>query len=121
MGTMVIVNRNSVERLDELREQQSKADFLECAHDEQLGLSKEDYLLMMSVTQSVKLVDSHYSIGLPLRRNDVEMPHNRKVDERQALNLRRRFDKDSAFFLIIQTSLAISVHEAMLKRSQLRI
>lgn len=93
----ITVNRIPVTRLDKLWEQQTKADFPECAQDEQLGLSREDHHFMESVTESAKLVYGHYSIGLPLRRNDVKMPNNRKVAEKQALNLKRRFNKDSVF------------------------
>lgn len=40
MQQHIAVNRISVARLDKLWEQQAKADFLECAQEEQLGLSE---------------------------------------------------------------------------------
>lgn len=93
----VTVNRISVVRLEELWEQQIKADFPECAQDEQLGMSKEDRYFMESVTKSATLVDGHYSVGLPLRRDDVKMPNNKTVAEQRALNLKRRFNRDRLF------------------------
>ncbi|XP_034530056.1 uncharacterized protein LOC117805434 [Notolabrus celidotus] len=92
----VTVNRISVAKLDELWEQQTKTDFPECAQDEQLGLSREDRHFMESVSESARLVDGHYSIGLPLKQGDLKMPNNRKVAEQRALSLKRRFNKDSA-------------------------
>lgn len=57
MQQHVTVNRISVAKLDELWEQQTKADFSECAQDEQLGLSTEDRHFMESVTKSTILVN----------------------------------------------------------------
>ena len=97
MQQQVTVNRISVARLEELWEQQTKADFPECAQDEQFGLSKEDHHFMESVTKSATLVNGHYSIGLPLRQVDVKMPNNKMVAEQRALNLKRKFNRDSSF------------------------
>ncbi len=91
------VNRISVSRLEELWEQQTKADFPECVQDEQLGLSKEDHHFMKLVTKSATLVDGHYSVGLPFRQDDVKMPNNKMVAEQRALSLKRRFIRDSSF------------------------
>lgn len=93
----VTVNRISVARLDDLWKQQLKADFPECSQDEQIGLSREDGRFMEYVTKSAKLIDGHYSIDLPLRKRDVNMPNNRRVAEQRALSLKRRFDKDASF------------------------
>lgn len=92
------VNRISVVNLDELWQQQFKIDFPECCHDERPGLSREDQRFMELVSQSAKLVDGHYQVALPLRKSKVNMPNNRKVAEQHALNLQRRFKKDSSFW-----------------------
>ncbi|KAL0152844.1 hypothetical protein M9458_051849, partial [Cirrhinus mrigala] len=93
----VTVNRISVSRLDELWKQQFRTDFPETAQDELVAMSKEDIQFMDMVSQSVKLRDGHYCIGLPLRRKDVVLPNNLIVAEQRALNLQRKFWKDSAF------------------------
>lgn len=77
--------------------QQTKADFPECAQDEQLGLSKEDCHFMEMVTRSAMLVDGHYSVGLSLRQDDLRMPNNKTIAEQQALSLKRRFNRDNVF------------------------
>lgn len=93
----VTVNRISVARLDELWEKQLKVDFPETQKDEQLGLSKEDERFMESVSESVKLVDGHYSIGLPVRQRYLNMPNNKSVAEQRALSLKKRLTKNLSF------------------------
>lgn len=44
-------------------------------------MSKEDQLFMDRVSESAKLVNGHYSIGLPLKNKDVKIPKNRAVAE----------------------------------------
>lgn len=61
-------------------------DFPENAQGEHLEMSKEDQLFMDRVSESAKLVDGNYSIGLPLKNKDVKMPNNSAVAEQQALN-----------------------------------
>lgn len=91
-----VVNRISVVKLDEVWEQQFKSDFPECIRDEHEP-SKEDDQFMELVTKSCKLVNGHYSIGLPFRTSQIRMPDNRSVAEQRTLNLKRRFKKDSVF------------------------
>ncbi|KAK0132610.1 Zinc finger MYM-type protein 1 [Merluccius polli] len=91
------VNRISVLNLEELWQQQFRTDFPECGHDEQPGQSREDQRFMKLVQDSAKLVDGHYQVALPLRKSCVNMPNNRKVAEQRALNLKRRFKRDSLF------------------------
>ena len=91
------VNRVSVVCLDELWQQQFKADFPECSMDEQIGMSREDQKFMELVTNSAKQVNGHYQINLPLRKRDVSMPNNKKIIEQRALHLKKRLQKDSSF------------------------
>lgn len=62
---------------------------------------------MRSVDKSAKLVDGHYSIGLPLRREDVKMPNNKMVAEQHAMSLKRRFNRDWWLVLTTPTSQAM--------------
>ncbi len=91
------VNKISVSKLDELWKQQFKTDFPENALDEMVGMSKEDNQFMDLVSQSIKLIDGHYCIDLPLKKKDMVLPNNRIVAEQRAVNLQRKFRKDSAF------------------------
>lgn len=52
---------------------------------------------MNLVNKSATLVDGYYSVGLPLRQDDVKLPNNRTVAEQRALSLKRRFNRDSSF------------------------
>ncbi len=49
------------------------------------------------VDRSVKLVDGHYSIALPLKDRNFSMPNNRTIAEQCVLNLKRRFVREPSF------------------------
>ena len=85
---VVTANRISVVEIKELLKQQVKLDFPEHQHKERLEMSREDHKFMESVSNSVKLVDGHYSIGLPLKEKGLDFPNNRRVAEQRALNLK---------------------------------
>lgn len=89
------VNRVSVVNLDDLWQQQFNTDFPECSMDEQPSMSRGDQRFMELVTNSVKQVDGHFQINLPLRKGDVNMPNNKKIVEQRALYLKKRLQKDS--------------------------
>lgn len=93
----VTVNRIPVVKLEDMWQQQFKMDFPECKNEEQIGYSKEDQKCMDMVSNSARLVDGHYEIGLPLREN-INMPNNRKVVEQRASHLKKRFQRCSTFF-----------------------
>lgn len=95
---IVMANRISVVKLEELIQQQIKQDFPEHQKEERLEMSQEDRMFMESVSTSIKLVNGHYSIGLPLRRGDAQFPNNRCVAEQRTLNLKRKFVKNSKFY-----------------------
>ena len=121
----VLTNRISVARLEELWTQQFKYDFPEKDEGEQLEMSKEDQLFMERVTQSAKLIDGHYSIGLPLKNTNLKMPNNRTVAEQRALNMKKKLQRDPSFkedyvkFMndVINKSYAVKVPDKELNRS----
>ena len=53
-------------------------------------MSQKDVLLMKSVTETIKKVNGHYSIGMPLRDKNVVMPKNKCDAEHRASNLKRQ-------------------------------
>lgn len=75
--------------------------------------------------KSVKLVDGHYTIALPLKDRHFSMPNNRIVAEQRILNLKRRFirepsiHKDYIAFMndLIASGFAERVPETDLERS----
>lgn len=93
----ISVNRISAVTLDELWTQQFKTDFPESSQDEQPGLSREDRRFLEMADKTVKLVDGHYSVALPLRDRKFSMPNNRKIAEQRTFNLKRRFSRDKSF------------------------
>ena len=52
---------------------------------------------MKSVTETIKKVNGHYSIWMPLRDKNVVMPYNKCVAEQRASNLKRKLAKYSSF------------------------
>ncbi|XP_077073702.1 uncharacterized protein LOC143724510 [Siphateles boraxobius] len=121
----VQMNRISVARLEDLWTQQFKYDFPENAQGEQLEMSKEDQLFMDRVSKSAKLVNGHYSVGLPLKNKDVKMPNNRAMIEQRALNMKKKLQKNQTFkedyvsFMneVIKKGYAVKVPDEELKRS----
>ncbi|XP_022595647.1 WD repeat-containing protein 17-like, partial [Seriola dumerili] len=93
----ITVNRVAVVNLDDLWQQQFKNDFPESSIEEQPGMSREDQRFLEFVNNTVKQVEEHYQIALPLRNRDVSMPNNRRVVEQRLCYLKRRFQKDSIF------------------------
>ncbi|KAK2879287.1 hypothetical protein Q8A73_007303, partial [Channa argus] len=96
--TQVTANRISVARLEELWQLQFKQDFPDAGQNEDLEMSKDDHQFLNMMSQSVKLVDGHYSVCLPVRSQTLCMPNNRVVAEQRALNLRKRFTRDVKFY-----------------------
>lgn len=90
------VNRISVAKLDDMWNQQFKYDFPECKQEE-LEMSKEDLQFMNSASQSARLVDGHYCIGLPLKNKELRVPNNHVMAEQRALNLKKRLLKNPSF------------------------
>lgn len=92
------VNRASVVNLDELWQQQFKNDFPESTMDEQPALSREDHKFLELVTNSVRQVNGHYQISLPLRQRSVKMPNNRRMVEQRLQHLKKRLQRDYTLF-----------------------
>lgn len=84
-------------KLEELTQQQIKYDFPECHLTEKLEMSSEDRQFMDSVSQSVKLIDGHYSIGLPLKKKEITFPNNRAVAIQRAETLTQNLLRNQEF------------------------
>ncbi len=49
------------------------------------------------MSHSAKLINGHYYIGLPFRNAEVVMPMNRRIAEKHALSLQKRFKVNPSF------------------------
>ncbi|KAI3375568.1 hypothetical protein L3Q82_003880 [Scortum barcoo] len=96
-GENVSVNRISIANVENLLVQQFNYDFPEKASEEKYEMSREDIQFMDSVNETVKKVDGHYSIGLPLRNKAVKMPNNYSVVAQRAEHLKKKLVKNKDF------------------------
>lgn len=83
-----MANRISAAKLEELTESQQA---------EKLGMSGEDIKFMDLVSQSVKLIDGHHSIGLPWKNKDVIFPNNRSLAVQRAESLKWKYIRNQKF------------------------
>lgn len=65
--------------LENLWLQQFKIDFLEGGKHDDVKMSREDHQFMNMVMESVKLIDSHYSIYPPPKNRLVKMSNNHSI------------------------------------------
>lgn len=105
-GNVITTNRISLVRIEELLQQQMKYDFPERQHEERLEMSQEDHIFMGKVSNSVKLQDGHYNIGLPLRTDEAEFPNNRCLAEQRVMSLKRKLLKNPQFHEEYRTLMA---------------
>lgn len=94
---VVSVSRISIAKVENLLVQQLNYDFPQKASEEKHEMSREDIQCMDSVANTVKRVDGHYSIGVPLRNKDVKMPNNYSVVVQRAENLKKKLVKNKDF------------------------
>lgn len=92
-------------------------------------MSCEDKQFMQSVQKTTVFENGHYSIGLPLRNEKLQMPNNRCVAEQRIACLLRKFKKNPEFFeeyksfmeTIIDKGYAVQVPVQQLKRDDNRL
>lgn len=97
-GQSVSVNHISIANVENLLVQQFNYDFPEKASEEKHEMSREDIQFMdCMVNETVKKVDGHYSIGLPLRNEAVKMPKDYSVVSQRAKNLKKKLVKNKDF------------------------
>ncbi|KAK0135655.1 hypothetical protein N1851_028490 [Merluccius polli] len=93
----VTANRISVEHLQEMLVKQYHHDFNERSSEEQIEMSREDIKFMDIVSSTAKLIEGHYCIDLPFRKENVTLPDNRYIAEQRLCSLKRKFDRNSEF------------------------
>lgn len=65
-------NRIQVREIEELLVKQYHTDLSEQSYEEKEEISQDDHRFMHLVTSSAKVVDQHYSLGLPLRNVNIK-------------------------------------------------
>jgi len=79
---------------------------------------------MKIVKDSANIVDGHYSLRLPFRKEDISLPNNRQVAEQRLSSLKRKILRNASFheeytnFLndVINKGYAEEVPQGQLKR-----
>ena len=71
-----------------------KTDFSERFKTESSALSVEDKRALKQMESSVKLVDGHYSIGLPWRDQSTELPSSLPLAHARLQQLKKKLDRD---------------------------
>ena len=61
-------------------------------------VSKDDKVFLKTVEESASKSGNHYVIPLPFKKENLIIPNNRKQATQRIIYLKRRFNKDSAFF-----------------------
>lgn len=123
------VNRISLVNIQELLVSQYNTDFSEKSYEETKEMSMEDKRFMKIAEDSAKIVDGHYSLRLPFRRDDVSLPDNRLVAEQRLSSLKRKFKRNETFheeyttFLsdVIDKGYAEAVPQEQLRRKDRRV
>lgn len=127
--THLSVNRISLTEIEKLLVQQYNADFPERNYDDKEEMSQEDKQFLRSVEKTTIFENGHYSIGLPLRNEKLQMPNNRCVAEQRVACLLRKFKKNPEFFedykgfmeTIIGKGYAVQVPTHQLNRDDNRV
>ncbi|KAK0145450.1 hypothetical protein N1851_015638 [Merluccius polli] len=96
------VNRISIERIEELLNNQYSHDFNEPTSEDKEETSKDDERFMEIMKESVNLQDGHYILKLPFKKEDVSLPNNQCVAKQRVYhpkkgNLRVVFDCGAEF------------------------
>lgn len=123
------VNRISMSEIETLCVKQFNHDFPEKASEERRELSREDVQFMDSVKDTVKKVEGHYCIGLPLKDQSVKLPNNRELVMQRAESLKRKMLRNKDFheeykafmFDLIDKKYAVPVPNEQLERNDGRL
>lgn len=100
-------------------------EFNEKSYEDTKDLSCEDKQYMKIVKDSANIVDGHYSLRLPFRKDNISLPDNCHVAEQRLSSLKRKFPRIASFheeytnFLndVINKGYAEEVSQGQLKRN----
>ena len=92
------VNRISIANLEKLLINQYNHDFNEKASEEKREHSIEDKRFLEIASKSVSLIDGHYTLNLPFRKDDVLMPNNHHIAMQRLQSLKRKLKRNESFY-----------------------
>ncbi|XP_072051190.1 uncharacterized protein [Amphiura filiformis] len=72
-------------------------DYNETLAQEETEWSEEDKTFMDLMANKITKVNGHYQMPLPLRDENIKLPHNHLMAEHRMAHLKRRFSKDPVF------------------------
>ena len=72
-------------------------DYNERITEDEPQKSREDIVFMKRVSDSIKLINGHYEVGLPFRDVDQHLPDNKAQTVQCAAGLKRRLEKNTKF------------------------
>lgn len=116
----VTANRVFVEHLHEMLVKQYHHDFSEKSSGTEM--SREDIKFMDIVSSTAKLIEGHYCIDLPRRKENVTLPDNRYIAEQRLWSLKRKFDRNSVFkeeYTMFLNEMIIQRHAELVPLDQL--
>ncbi|XP_073713144.1 uncharacterized protein [Misgurnus anguillicaudatus] len=93
------VNRISVHNLHEMLIAQYNMDFSERLSEEVKEMSIEDRRFLKIADESATIVNGHYSIKLPFRKDNTMLPNNRCIAEQRLQSLKKKFNRNPSFKL----------------------
>ena len=86
------MNRISAAGLEELLISQYNQDFSEVTPQEEAEMSIGDKRFM-EIAKEATLQDEHYTLKLPSRKTNVNMPNNRQLSEQRLQSLKRKIKR----------------------------
>ncbi|XP_014672653.1 PREDICTED: uncharacterized protein LOC106813111 [Priapulus caudatus] len=93
----VIREMDEMKKLDHLVRSSINFDFPESITDDKKEDSQEDKRFREKVSSSIRLVDGHYEIRLPFRKDDEVLPNNRAQAMQRLKSLKKKLEKDMQF------------------------
>lgn len=87
----------SMMEVEKLLVQQYNNDFPDHNYDSKGEMSQKDSQFMQSMQKTIS-EKGHYSIGLPLKKDKLQMPNNHCVAEQRVASLLRKFKKNPESF-----------------------
>lgn len=95
--TPLTVNRISVLSLHELMIAQYNTDFNERSSEEIKEHSIEDKRFLKIADESAQMVDGHFRLKLPFRKDDTVLPNNYSMAKQRLRNLQVKFNRNESF------------------------
>ncbi|XP_052778085.1 uncharacterized protein LOC128215438 [Mya arenaria] len=91
----VQVNIQQTSRIQEQIDRLWKTDFPECRSENSNGMSQEDRRALSIMERTLENCDGHYTLGLPWRDQNVQLPNNNFMAVTRLEQLKRKLERDT--------------------------